>query len=45
MLFDRLIEKRVASFERELLQKYYAEVENMYSKMRGGTITDTISRP
>ena len=35
MLFDRLIEKRVASFERELLQKYYAEVENMYSKMRG----------
>lgn len=35
MLLDRLIEKRVASFEKELLQKYYAEVENMYTKMRG----------
>lgn len=35
MLFDKLIEKRVASFEKEILQKYYAEVENMYSKMRG----------
>ena len=35
MLFDRLIAKRVASFEKEMMQKYYAEVENMYSKMRG----------
>ena len=35
MLFDKLIVKRVASFEKEILQKYYAEVENMYSKMRG----------
>lgn len=35
MLFDRLIKKRVASFEKEILQKYYAEVENMYTKMRG----------
>lgn len=35
MLFDRLIAKRVAAFETELLQKYYLEVENMYSKMRG----------
>ena len=35
MLFDKLIEKRVASFEQEILQKYYAEVENMYQKMRG----------
>ena len=35
MLFDKLIAKRVASFEKEMLQKYYAEVENMYSKMRG----------
>lgn len=35
MLFDKLIERRVASFEKEILQKYYAEVENMYSKMRG----------
>ncbi|MCM1191314.1 MAG: ATP-binding protein [Butyrivibrio sp.] len=35
MLFDRLIKKRVASFESEILQRYYAEVENMYTKMRG----------
>lgn len=35
MLFDRLIEKKVAAFEKELLQKYYAEVENMYTRMRG----------
>lgn len=35
MLFDRFIKKRVASFEKEILQKYYAEVENMYTKMRG----------
>lgn len=35
MLFDKLIEKKVASFENELMQKYYAEVENMYDKMRG----------
>lgn len=35
MLFDRIIKKRVASFEKEILQKYYAEVENMYTKMRG----------
>ena len=35
MLLDKLIAKRVASFETELLQKYYAEVENMYAKMRG----------
>lgn len=35
MLFDRRIEKRVAAFENEIMQKYYAEVENMYMKMRG----------
>lgn len=35
MFFDKLIEKKVASFEQELMQKYYAEVENMYWKMRG----------
>ena len=34
MLFDKLIEKRVAAFEQEIMQKYYAEVENMYTKMR-----------
>ena len=35
MLFDRLIAKKVAAFENEIMQKYYAEVENMYAKMRG----------
>lgn len=35
MILDRLIAKKVAEFETELLQKYYAEVENMYTKMRG----------
>ena len=35
MLFDKLIEKKVAAYEAEILQKYYAEVENMYTKMRG----------
>lgn len=35
MLFNRFIKKRVACFEKEILQKYYAEVENMYTKMRG----------
>ncbi len=35
MLFDRWMEKRVAAFENEIIKKYYAEVENMYLKMRG----------
>lgn len=35
MLFDKLIARRVAAFENEIMQKYYAEVENMYTKMRG----------
>lgn len=35
MLFDKLIEKRVAAFQNEILQKHYLEVENMYDKMRG----------
>lgn len=35
MFLDRLIARRVAVFESEILQKYYAEVENMYTKMRG----------
>ena len=34
MLLDKLISKRVARIESELLQKYYAEVEHMYDKMR-----------
>lgn len=35
MLLDWLIRKKVTAFEQELLQKYYAEVESMYTKMRG----------
>lgn len=35
MLFEKLIAKKVAAFETELIQKYYLEVENMYQKMRG----------
>lgn len=35
MLFDKLIARRVAAFEKEIMQKYYVEVENMYTKMRG----------
>ena len=35
MLFEKLIAKKVAAFETELIQKYYIEVENMYQKMRG----------
>lgn len=35
MIFDRLVAKRVAAFETEMIQKYYAEVESMYTKMRG----------
>lgn len=34
-LLDQIIAKKVEAFEKELLQKYYAEVESMYSKMRG----------
>ena len=35
MLFDKLIAKKVAAAESEILKKHYAEVENMYNKMRG----------
>lgn len=35
MLFDKLIAKKVAAFESEILQKHYEEVEHMYAKMRG----------
>ncbi len=35
MFFDRLVAKRVAAFEIELMQKYYLEAENLYTKMRG----------
>lgn len=35
MLFDRLVRKRVDLYEKEIMQKYFAEVENMYARMRG----------
>lgn len=35
MILDRLVEKRIAAFQNEMMQKYYDEVENMYTKMRG----------
>lgn len=35
MLFDRLIRKRIAAYENEIAKKYYAEIESMYTKMRG----------
>lgn len=35
MLFDKLIAKKVAAAESEILKKHYAEVENMYNQMRG----------
>lgn len=34
-LFDRLIDKRLAAYQRELIEIHYAEVENMYRQMRG----------
>ena len=34
MFLDRLIAKRVAAFESEIMQKYFTEVENMYASMR-----------
>lgn len=35
MIFDRWIAGKVAAFEAEIMQKYYTEVESMYTKMRG----------
>ena len=32
---DRIIEKRIASFQNDMMQKYYDEVDSMYRKMRG----------
>ena len=35
MLFGRAIEKRIAAYQRELIEIHYAEVENMYRQIRG----------
>lgn len=34
-LLSRLIDKRIAAYQRELIEIHYAEVENMYRQMRG----------
>ena len=33
--FDRLLDRRLAAYQRELIEIHYAEVENMYRQMRG----------
>lgn len=34
-LFDRLLDRHLAAYQRELIEIHYAEVENMYRQMRG----------
>ena len=34
-LLDRLIDRRIAAYQRELIEIHYAEVENMYRQARG----------
>lgn len=34
-LFSRQIDKRIAAYQRELIETHYQEVDNMYRKMRG----------
>lgn len=34
-LFSRQIDKRIAAYQRELIETHYAEVENMYKQIRG----------
>ena len=34
-LFGKLVDKRIAAYQRELIEIHYAEVENMYRQMRG----------
>ena len=33
--FSRMIDKRIAAYQTDLIQTYYAEVENMYRQIRG----------
>ena len=33
--FDKLVDRRIAAYQRELIEIHYAEVENMYRQMRG----------
>lgn len=34
-IISKLLDRRVAAYQRELMETHYAEVENMYKKMRG----------
>ncbi|MBQ4320757.1 MAG: ATP-binding protein, partial [Oscillospiraceae bacterium] len=34
-LFGKLIDKRIAAYQRELVDTHYREVENMYRQVRG----------
>lgn len=34
-IFSKMIDKRIAAYQTELIQTHYAEVENMYRQMRG----------
>lgn len=34
-LLSRLVDRRIAAYQRELIEIHYAEVENMYRRMRG----------
>ena len=33
--FSKQIDKRIAVYQRELIETHYAEVENMYKQIRG----------
>ena len=34
-LFSKQIDKRIAAYQRELIETHYREVENMYGQIRG----------
>lgn len=34
-MFSKQIDKRIAAYQRELIETHYAEVENMYRQIRG----------
>ena len=34
-IFSRIIDKRIAAYQRDLIELHYREVDNMYGQMRG----------
>ena len=34
-LFAKLVDRRLAAYQRELIETHYREVDNMYRQMRG----------